>query len=271
MRGELETGTDCYILTQSSSDHSSTSFASRLGCSTVGHWGPQALSLQADSHAGILSPTDSNGNSNWTRTDTDSSRLWHLVIFLFDAHLLPVSVRICTEFNHVHRSRWYSDIFNRMHLFCCSSAYLHRCISWLTTRSKVSMLQNELTFTGLNSSCIQIMDREKSQAQPGRTSSVSNNQLLNTLDCQLLPRLELPSWICGLLTSKKENHFSCFDHPVLKDIWKNLTPVYWLLTAPSAHYEHKKQPFHSHQEILLFFFLLFILSFKSCQLVKLPL
>ena len=30
------------------------------GCSTVGHWGPQALSLQADSHAGILSRTDSN-------------------------------------------------------------------------------------------------------------------------------------------------------------------------------------------------------------------
>ena len=35
------------------------------GCSTVGHWGPQALSLQADSHAGILSPTDSNSNWNW--------------------------------------------------------------------------------------------------------------------------------------------------------------------------------------------------------------
>ena len=31
-----------------------------MGCSTVGHWGPQALSQQADSHAGIISPTDSN-------------------------------------------------------------------------------------------------------------------------------------------------------------------------------------------------------------------
>ena len=38
-------GTDCYILTQSSSDHRSTSFAFWLGCSTVGHWGPKALSL----------------------------------------------------------------------------------------------------------------------------------------------------------------------------------------------------------------------------------
>ena len=46
-----------------------------------------------------------------------------------------------TEFNHVHRLRWYSDIFDRMHLFLCSSAYLHRCISWLTARSRVNMLQ----------------------------------------------------------------------------------------------------------------------------------
>ena len=41
VRGELETGTGCYILIQSSSDHSSTSFAFWLGCSTVGHWGPK--------------------------------------------------------------------------------------------------------------------------------------------------------------------------------------------------------------------------------------
>ena len=40
VRGELETGTYCYILTPSSSDHSSTSFALWLGCTTVGHWGP---------------------------------------------------------------------------------------------------------------------------------------------------------------------------------------------------------------------------------------
>ena len=56
------------ISTQSSSDHSSTSFTSWLGCSTVGHWGPQALSRQADSHAGILSPADSNSNWNWPKS-----------------------------------------------------------------------------------------------------------------------------------------------------------------------------------------------------------
>ena len=46
VRGELETGTDCSILTPSSSDHSSTSFVFWLGCSTVGHWGPKALCLE---------------------------------------------------------------------------------------------------------------------------------------------------------------------------------------------------------------------------------
>ena len=65
VRGELETGTDCYILTQSSSDHISTSFAFWLGYSTVGHWRPKSPQSAAGSHVGILSPTDSNSNWNW--------------------------------------------------------------------------------------------------------------------------------------------------------------------------------------------------------------
>ena len=52
VKGELETETYCYVLTQSSSDYSSTSSSFWLGCSTVGHWGPKANY----SHAGILSP-----------------------------------------------------------------------------------------------------------------------------------------------------------------------------------------------------------------------
>ena len=83
---------------------SSTSFSSWLGCPTVGHWRPQALSLQADSHAGsqfgILSPTDSDRLCAW--------------VYYF----LPPTC------------------------FRCSSAYLHRCISWLTARSMVNMLQH---------------------------------------------------------------------------------------------------------------------------------
>ena len=76
VRGELETGTDCYILTPSSSDHNSTSFAFWLGCSTVGHRGPKALCLLLALNSAScpqLIPTA-------TRIGTDPSRLWHLVI-----------------------------------------------------------------------------------------------------------------------------------------------------------------------------------------------
>ena len=84
VRDELETGTNFYIDRKFFFDHSNTSFSSWLGCSTVGNWGPQALSLQADSHAGILSPTD-------------SSRPGHLVILLFNIHLLPLFFRLFTQ------------------------------------------------------------------------------------------------------------------------------------------------------------------------------
>ena len=52
VRGELETETDCHILTPSSSDHSSTYFAFWLGSSTVGPEGPIPLS-GAGSHSGM--------------------------------------------------------------------------------------------------------------------------------------------------------------------------------------------------------------------------
>ena len=84
VRDELEIGTDCYIDPEFFFDHSSTSFSSWLGCSTVGHWGSQALCLQADSHAGILSPTDSN-------------RPGHLVILLSHTHLLQLFFRLFTQ------------------------------------------------------------------------------------------------------------------------------------------------------------------------------
>ena len=76
-----------------------TAFLSHLGlgCSTVGHWGPKALSLQAGSHAGILFPTVSN---------------------------------------HLGTSLYY---FLTPTCFCCSSTYLHRCISWLMARSRVNI------------------------------------------------------------------------------------------------------------------------------------
>ena len=138
VRGDLETGTDCYILNQSSSDHSSTSFAIWLGCSTLGHWGPQALCLQADSPAGITN-WNWNSNSNWQSQVVCGTWLYNCLTST--CFLWAYAFATITDFNHVHRSRWYSDIFDQMHLFRCSSAYLHRCISWLTARSRVNMLQ----------------------------------------------------------------------------------------------------------------------------------
>ena len=65
VRGELETGTDCYILTQRSSrDHSSTSSSSWLGCSTVGHWGPKP---SVWSWFSLRWHPVSNRNSNWLK------------------------------------------------------------------------------------------------------------------------------------------------------------------------------------------------------------
>ena len=92
-------GTDCNILTPSSSDYSSTS--SSFCC--------------------ILSPTGTATRTELTRTnfrlELNQAVYGTWLYKFFDVHLLPMGVRICTEFNHVHRSRWYSNIFDRMHLF----------------------------------------------------------------------------------------------------------------------------------------------------------
>ena len=138
VRGELDTGKDCYTLTQSSSDHSSTSFVSWLGCSTVGHWGPQALSLQVDSHSSILSPTGT-GTTTALKLTQAVCGTWLYNCLPPICFLWAYASATITKFNHVHRSRWYSDIFDQMHLFRCSSAYLHRCISWLTARLRVNL------------------------------------------------------------------------------------------------------------------------------------
>ena len=57
VKGELETGTDSYILTQL---HSSTSFSSWLGLLNRGSLSAQSPLSAAGSHFSILSPTDSN-------------------------------------------------------------------------------------------------------------------------------------------------------------------------------------------------------------------
>ena len=67
VRGELETVDGLLYWTQVLLTIAALLPHLGLDCSTAGHWGLQALSLQADSHAGILSPTDSNSNWNWPK------------------------------------------------------------------------------------------------------------------------------------------------------------------------------------------------------------
>ena len=89
--GELETGTDCYILTQSSSDHSSTSFSSWLGLLNRGSLRAQSPLSAAGSHAGILSLTDSNSNWNWPKPSVTPG---YIIVFV---HQLPLFLRLFTQ------------------------------------------------------------------------------------------------------------------------------------------------------------------------------
>ena len=82
-RDELETGTDCYIDPMFFFDHSSTSFSSSLGCSTVGHWGPKALCLP-------LALTLAS-------CPQLTQIVCALVILLFNVLLLPLFFRLFTQ------------------------------------------------------------------------------------------------------------------------------------------------------------------------------
>ena len=75
VRGELETETDCYILTQSCSDHSSSTSSSWLGL--LNRWSLRAASLQS---ASWFSCWHLVPQLTTTPTGTDPSRLWHLII-----------------------------------------------------------------------------------------------------------------------------------------------------------------------------------------------
>ena len=111
VRGELETGTDCYILTQVL-----LTIAALLGCSTVGHWGPKAQSP--------LSAAGSQFQASCLQlssTPTDSSRLCPGYIFclvptcfrlftqvhLFDWRLGRARVNMLHKYTHTYRNNWF--------------------------------------------------------------------------------------------------------------------------------------------------------------------
>ena len=81
-------GTDCYILTPSSSDNSSTFFLILAGLLNCGSLRAQNPLSAAGSQFGILSPTDLYSNSN---------RLWTWLYNCLCAHLLPLFFRLFTQ------------------------------------------------------------------------------------------------------------------------------------------------------------------------------
>ena len=123
VRGELETGIDCYILTQSSSDHSSTSFSSWLGCSTAGHWGAKAFCLPLALNSAScpqLTPT---------ATGTDPSRLWHLVIWLSYVYLLLLFLCLFTQMHFLIDGSVEGQYITHLLLICTLCWVLNKEVS----------------------------------------------------------------------------------------------------------------------------------------------
>ena len=140
--GELETGTDSYILTQSSSNHSINSFSSWQGCSTRGHWELKALCQPLALNSAScpqLTPTATATDSNWPKPSVAPG----YIIVLGPPNScgrthLPQSPNSTT-------STGQGDIpisLTGCTCFRCSFPYLRRCISWLTVRSRVNMLHH---------------------------------------------------------------------------------------------------------------------------------
>ena len=106
-------GTDCHILTLSSSDHSSSS-SSFCWAAQPGSWGPKPsvwrwLSLQQLRLELELNSACLELQLTQTVCGTWLYNCLTPTCFLGASHLHRIQP--------VHRSRWYSDIFDRMHLF----------------------------------------------------------------------------------------------------------------------------------------------------------
>ena len=125
-------------LTQSSSDHSSTSFSSWLGWA-VQPWVTEGRKPSVCKLILLLAsypPTDSNYNwdSKWLQPSVAPGYIivWRPPAFCGRTHLHWIQP--CPQVKVIFR---YLQLDAPVSL---SSAYLHRCISWLTARLRVNML-----------------------------------------------------------------------------------------------------------------------------------
>ena len=115
VRGELETGTDCYILTQVLLIIAALLSQLGWGCSTVGHWGPKTLCLPL---ALTSAPCP-----QLTPTPTDSSRLCPGYIFVWHPPVSAVLLFIYTGASLDWRLGRGSICYNKSiaEHFCCGN------------------------------------------------------------------------------------------------------------------------------------------------------
>ena len=138
LRGELETGTDYSVLTLSSSGHSSTSFSSWLGCLTVGHGGPKTICLQADSHAGILYPTNTNCNWNWPKPSVAPG---YMIVWHSPASAVHPLIYIGASLDwRLGRVLIYNSLMYVLNIFCRSFRVSFVFVPKLKTQRSVKIL-----------------------------------------------------------------------------------------------------------------------------------
>ena len=134
--GELETETDCYILTQSSSrDHSSISSSSWMACSTVGRWGPNSSVWSWFSLRGLpISNCDWNWtDSNWLNQAACGTWLYNCfssTCFLWSSHLHRIQPRpqVKITFRYLRPDAPVSlsfCLFTQVHLLIDGSVEVH--------------------------------------------------------------------------------------------------------------------------------------------------
>ena len=158
VRGELETEIDCHILAPNSSDHSSTS-SSFCWAAQPGSWGPKPsvwswFSLcghpisnwNSNSNSNCNCNCNCNCNSNWTASPTvagtDCLKLTQAICgtWLYNCLTRTYFLWAYASAPNSTTSTGQGDILTSRPDAPVSSAYLHRCISWLMAWSRANML-----------------------------------------------------------------------------------------------------------------------------------
>ena len=135
-------GTDCNILTPSSSDDSSTSF-SFYWAAQPGSLGPKSSFWSWFSLPLTATRTATQTPTNWPNwlTPTLSSRLWNPVTWLFDIHLLPMA----SQLHRIQPIHGQSDTL--LSSTGCTCIYIGASLNWqlgqgLICYNRISVLQN---------------------------------------------------------------------------------------------------------------------------------